>query len=247
MNQTMNDLALLAIGIGFGLAIGLVAVMVFVLYRTATSFSRTTNAALSHSADALAANKLAMQQLRGEVSVGLSKIDAEKMYSASLQLQRLVKSLGQQVDTMQKALYAQPPAPAIDWTSPGTGMDTEAEDDARMLAERNRWRAPSSSTNPDQYVSPTFSTNDPLAGLSEEERRLRTLEYFERRRAATAGFPYVGPSNPLSSTPPTAGSGIYASLLDEANQRPPASSVPLDFSGLQDEEGVELSEKGELG
>ena len=126
----------------------------------------------------------------------------------------------------------------------GTGIDEEAEDDARMLREAGRWQQPLAN----QPLA------DPLAGLSEDEKRRRVLEYFERKRAVEAGFPYSPPAsaNPLSgfvpstSTPPAAGSGIYTSLLDEAGRTPQPPPVPTDFSGLEPEEGVELTAKTEL-
>lgn len=246
MNQTMNDLALLAIGIGFGLALSLVAIMTYVLWTSARKmqhdigvFIQTVPALRDQIASAL-------DKLRGEVSVGLAKMDAERLYSASINLQRLVKSLGMQVDTMQKAVFAQPPSPAIDWTPPGTGLDTEAEDDARMLADRARWRQETSQPayQPVGYPAGYPPAADPLANLSEEDKSRRVLEYFERQRAARAGYPY--PASQPDSTPPTAGSGAYASLLDEANRQPVLTPLPPDFSGMEPEEGVDLIAKGEL-
>jgi len=252
MNSTMNDLALLAIGIGMGLALALVAVMVYSLYRLVTQFRSSAAALLARVHEALAADKFSMDQLRGEVTLALSRVDAERLYSASLTLNRLVKSLASQVDTLQRALFAQPPAPAIDWTSPGTGLDDEAADDARMLAERARWQPISQPASQPTNQPPP----DPLVSLTEEEKSLRVQQFFERRRAeqAAAGMtvgsgayqPFTGSVLP-PSTPPAAGSGIYSSLLDEAGQRPQPPSQPADFSGLEMEEGVELSGKGELG
>jgi hypothetical protein len=252
MNQTMNDLALLAIGLFGGFLLAVIAVLVYVLWSSARKMQHSLGVFFNTIPTLRDSISNSVDKLRGDVSVGLSKMDAEKMYAASIQLQRLVKSLGQQVDTMQKALYAQPPAPAIDWTPAGTGLDEEAADDARMIAERNRWQA-IASQNPPAY--PATPSNfpppaDPLANFSDDEKRQRTLEYFERRRAAQAGFPYppASPASPFSpaSTPPAAGAGIYASLLDEAASQPPAFHPAPDFSGIEPEEGVELVDKGEL-
>ncbi|MDE2103576.1 MAG: hypothetical protein KGL39_40425 [Patescibacteria group bacterium] len=245
MTQTLNDLALLSIGIGFGAAICLVAVLVYALYRTASSFSRTVNASLKLAADQLAANKLAIQQMQSNVNFALSRLDAEALRASSLAIQRAAKTLGGQVDQLQKVVFAQPAAPALDFSPQGLGMDVEAEDDARLIDEqRSRWQP--SPLPPQSFTAPPA---DPLAGLSEEEKRRRTLEYFERRRAAQAGFPYpaAGAADYAApSAPPTAGSGIYASLLEEAASRPPAPSPAPDFSGTELDSEVDLVGKGEL-
>jgi hypothetical protein len=235
MNQSMNDLALLAVGMGAGLALALVAVMVYALYRTASAFSASVTSALARASDALATSKLSMDQLRGEVTLGLSRLDAERMYTTSLSLQRLVKSLTIQVDTLQKALFAQPAQPALDFTQTGMGLDDEAVEDAV------------------RYTSPLRPPDDPLAGLTEAEKAVRVQQFFERRRqeqalTGQAAYATAGPGSVFGySTPPAAGAGIYSSLLDEANQHPVPVPPPLDFSGLELEEGVEWMEKGELG
>lgn len=249
MNQTMNDLALLAIGIGGGLCLSLIAVMVYSLYHTVNSFTRTINSALHRIDDQLAAGKLATQQMQNNVNFALSRLDAEALRSSSLAIQRSAKSLALQVDQLQKVVFAQPSQPATDFTTAGLGIEEEAEDDARMLAENNRWRQ-SAHTNPPIYdgMPSQFGVGDNLDGLSEEEKSRRVLEYFEKRRAARAGFPYAdvsSASGPVSA-PPTAGSGVYASLLEEAASRPPAPVIAPDFSGTELEEGIDLVGKGEL-
>ena len=233
----MNDLALISIGLGFGLALAVVTVLCVAMVWSAYKQREGTRIAQKYLTHLIAENTQALGLLRSEVTTALAKMDAGRLYSASVNLQRLVKNLGIQVDTIQKTVFAQP---AIDFSGigqQGTELDTEAEDDARMIAEANRWRQPAVGGTYPPYA-------DPLGGLSEDEKRQRTLEYFERRRAAAAGFPYA-PN--LPSTPPTAGSGIYASLLEDAAQNPvPPPAVP-DFSGIEPEEGIELSDKGELG
>jgi len=245
----MNDLALLSIGLGLGLALALVAVMVYVLYRAAQRLSQSASRMLV----SVQRVEVVTNNLRADLTAALSRLDADRLYTASLQLQRLVKSFTLQVDTLQRTVFTQPPAPALDFSQAGmavgTELDEEAADDARMLREVGRWQQPQSINQP---------AIDPLANLSEDEKRRRVLEHFERRRAAAAGAPYdpgYNPalSNPLagfapssSSTPPAAGSGIYASLLDEASQRPAPNPLPPDFSGMEPEDGVELSEKTEL-
>ena len=235
MNQTMNDLALLCIGLGLGFMLSIVAVMVYVLWSSARKMQHSLGVFLNTVPALRDQISGSIDKLRGEVSVGLGKMDAERLYSTSLQLQRLVKSLTLQVDTMQRALFAQPPSPALDFTA--GGMTEEAEDDARMIAERNRWQQPAN--------QPPV---DPLTNLTEAEKAIRVQQFFEKRRqeAATA-YATGGPGSDFGySSPPAAGSGAYSSLLDEANQRLQPAPPPADFSGLEPEEGIELAGKGEL-
>lgn len=216
----MNELALIAIGAAFGLALALVAVMVYALVTTATGFRRTVNASLTKVADELAAQKMSLNVLRADISASLSRMDAERLYEASLAVQRSAKSLSAQITTLQKVVFAQP---AID-TGPETfGIEDEAEDDARMLAEQARWAG----------------QPDPLAGLSEEEKNRRVQQFFQNR--PRGGISHFG------SAPPTAGAGAYASLLEEAQQRVPPTPPPGDFDDANGEDGLDLSGKGELG
>ena len=241
----MNDLALLSIGLGLGLALALVAILCAAMFWTTWKQREQTRIAQKFLTHLLEQNTQAIAALRGDVAAALSRLDAERLYSASINLQRLVKSLALQVDTLQRTVFHQPAGPALDFSQAGmqagTNLDEEAEDDTRMLREAGRWQPPPASPS-----NPNLPPADPLAGLPEEERAKRVLEYFERKRAAAAGFPYLAESFPSPSTPPAAGSGAYASLLDEASQRPQPSPSPADFSGMEPEEGVELVDKGEL-
>jgi hypothetical protein len=219
--------------------------MVYLLHRAAGQVKKSAEKMLS----AAARNESVTDKLRDDLTTALARVDAERLYSVSLSLQRLVKSFSNQVDQLQRAVFAQPASSALDFSQAGmaaglagTELDDEAADDARMLADRARWQAaaiPAGATGSNPLA-------DPLANLSEEDKSRRVMEYFERRRAVAAGFPYVEPSPSPVSTPPAAGSGAYASLLEEASQRPQPTLSPHDFSGLEPEEGVDLSEKGEL-
>lgn len=217
----MNDLALLAIGIGFGFALAIIAVMVYVLWTTATGFRRTVNASLAKVTESLAAQNATTEKLRTEVTLALSRMDAERLYEASLAVQRSAKSLSAQIATLQKVVFAQSAPPAFDLGPETFGMDDEAADDARILAEQARWAQP-----------------DPLAGLSEEEKNRRVQQFFEQRRQD--GISRFG------SSPPTAGAGAYASLIEEAQQRVPPTPPPGDFDDASGEDG-DLSGNGELG
>lgn len=216
----MNELALIAIGAGFGLSLALIAIMVYALVTTASKFCDKLTVSLTKVSDSLTSQKLMLEHLRTEISMSLSRMDAERLYEASLAVQRSAKSLSAQITTLQKVVFAQP---AID-TGPETfGIEDEAEDDARMLAEQARW-----SGQP-----------DPLAGLSEDEKNRRVQQFFQNR--ARGGISHLG------SSPPTAGAGVYASLLEEAQQRVPPTPPPGDFDDANGEDGLDLSGKGELG
>jgi hypothetical protein len=227
----MNDLALIAIGFLLGLVLAVVAVLAFALWREA-SMQRTESKnyatlILDHfkaSRNALdmfrRENTMQIEKLRSEVALALSRMDAERLHDASLAIQRSSKQMSAAVATLTKAIYAQP---AID-TGPETfGIEDEAADDARMLAEQNRWAA----------------QPDPFAGLTEEEKNARVQQYFQNRQRN--GISHFG------SAPPAAGAGAYASLLEEAQQVAPPMKPMADFDDMAAEDGLDLSGKGELG
>lgn len=216
----MNDLALIAIGGGLGFALALIAVMVYVLWTTAAAMRRAANASITKSTEATASLHAVVGQMRTELATSLSRMDAERLYEASLAVQRSAKSLSAQIATLQKVVFAQPAPPAFDLSPETFGIEDEAADDARMLAEQARWAQP-----------------DPLAGLSEEEKNRRMQQFFEQRRQN--GISRFG------SAPPTAGAGAYASLIEEAQQQTPPAKPPGDFDDAG-EEGFDATGRGEL-
>lgn len=216
----MNDLALIAIGAAAGFFLAVIAVMVAALWHIATGFRRTVIAALNKNAEAAAAQSHIVDKLRSEVALAMSKMDAERMYEASLAIQRASKSLNVQVDTLQKAVFAHPAPPAFDLGPDTFTIEDEAAEDARIIAERNRWAQP-----------------DPLAGLTDEEKNRRVSLFFEQRRRD--GMSRMG------SAPPTAGAGAYATLLEEAQPAP--AKPPADIHEEGSEEPWDLDGKGELG
>jgi hypothetical protein len=252
----MNELALILIGLILGLSLALVAGLTYALWTSARSLRQTVTAALADSSAALAASTLATDKLRGEVSLSLSRMDAERLYAASLSIQRASKSLAGQVGVLQKTLFAAAPAPALDFapSSPpdAFGLDDEALDDARMVQERARWQQAGQAGG---AVAPL----DPLAGLTDAEKSLRVQQYFERRRAAGEGnplaYPPTYPPTYPPSTPPAPGSGAYSSLLDDVALRPTPTPPPADFPDLAGFDGSDgmgglseavLTDKGEL-
>ena len=236
--STMNDLALLTIGVGFGLVLALVAAMTYSLHSSAKTLRQDFTAA-TVSLTATAANSTqSIQQLRNELTTALARLDGDRIYSASVSLQRTAKSLAATTHSLEHAVLAQPSSPAIDTSFTGmTALDEEAADDARMLAERGRWQA--SSSYPDSA--------NPLAGMTEEEKQRRVAEFFRQRarQADQTGLPDISNLASLSS-PPAPGSGAYASLLDLAAQQPPAAKPAPDFSTFEEDGGGDLAGKGEL-
>lgn len=235
----MNDLALLAIGIGFGLVLALVAAMTYSLYSSARALRQDLAAATANLTTAAANSAQSIQQLRHDLTAALARLDGDRIYSASVSLQRTAKSLAATTNSLEHAILAQPASPAIDTTFTGlTALDEEAADDARMMAERGRWQASGYSD----------STN-PLAGLPEEEKKRRIAEFFRQRAQAGQPAQQSDISN-LSSfgyaSPPAPGAGAYAALLDFAAQQPPAAKPAPDFSTFDEDGGVDLAGKGEL-
>lgn len=233
----MNDLALLAIGIGFGLVLALVAAMTYSLYSSARALRQDLAAAVANLTTAAANSAQSIQQLRHDLTAALARLDGDRIYAASVSLQRTAKSLAATTHSLEHAILAQSSSPAIDTSFTGmTALDEEAADDARMLAERGRWQA--SSGHPDPL--------NPLAGLSEEEKQRRVAEFFRQRaQVAQQDISNLASFSSLSS-PPAPGSGAYASLLDLAAQQPPVAKPAPDFSTFDEEGGVDLAAKGEL-
>lgn len=232
----MNDLALIAIGCGFGLSLALVSVLACFLAWSTYKQRELTQTAQKNLARLLESNMQSVDRLRGEVTLALSRMDAERLYAASLQIQRASRSLGQQVDTLQRALFASQHGPAISTgPDPAFSLDEEALDDERLVAERARWQGA-------HQPQP-----GPLDGLSDEEKAARVQQFFQRRRGEQAGG--TGGIYSPASTPPAAGSGIYASLLEEVQATQPfvPRAAPADFDDAGTGDGVDLTEKGELG
>lgn len=280
--SSMNTLAILAIGCGFGLALSLTAVMVYLLHRAAASLTTGVTGKLETVRLALSQQSLALEHAKGELAEikqqvlsALSRLDADQLQRSSLSIQRAARTLGLQVETLQKALFAStasnltglPPSPGIDLSPEAFGLDEEAAEDARMMQERERWRAigraeametvqwqQQTSSPPDLRTgSPANypSTADPFADLSPDEKAARVNQFFsQRRREAAAANPY-GIYSP-GSPPVTVGRGAYHTLEEEVTAQMPLSPAPSpgppDFTAadLASEPDVTLTEKGEL-
>lgn len=232
--SALNDLALLAIGAFLGGALFLIAAMCAALCYSTYKQREQTKVAQTYLTHLLEQNTVAQGQLRSDVTLALSRMDAERLYDASLAIQRASKSLNSQVSLLNKAVFAQNPlGPGLDLTTPplpeSFTMDDEAADDERMLREAGRWDG-----------GPRNHLVDPLAGLSEEEKNFRVQQFFERRRKAQAG----APMSPIADIHPV-GESAYSALFDAAKERqdnPQPPALP-DLGGVEAEE---LTDKGEL-
>lgn len=244
-SAALNDLALLAIGLGLGLALSLVAVMVAALLYVAYRQREQSRQAQLQITQLLQSSTQAIDKLRGEVGLSLSRMDAERLYEASLAIQRASRSLSSQVGALNKAVFAQSSlGPGLDVSNGGYGqslpeqftMEDEAADDERMLREANRW-------NGGPSVSPA-AVPDPLASLTDEEKSHRVQRFFEQRRQQVRTATGI---RSISDTPPAAGAGAYRSLLEEAEEvAGPSPQPPTLPDFLPDEEAAELTGKGEL-
>lgn len=246
--NSLDILALLAIGGGLGLVLALVAVMVYAIYHLAATLRRTASRSLAQVAEVLKAQEMAISHLRTEVSQALARVDAERLYAASLAIQRASKSLGAQTAELQRVLFAQPGhAPALDLAG---GLDYGM----------------SAGMEPEDEIN--SGSVDPLAGLTPDEREQRVQQFFAARNRERVGRPGSGNQQDIRSVagmaagtgtgaPPAFGSGAYAALAEEAARLQSAAPIPVpaDFSGvvtdagdgMDSPEGVDLSDKGELG
>jgi hypothetical protein len=274
--SSLNVLALLVIGAGLGGCLLLVAVLTYALWRIGRKVERRLGrvdqrgAQMVESAGQVLAACAALKQ---DVAAALARIDAERLYAASLAIQRASKSLGAQVSELQRTVFAQPPAPAIDLSGggnydygPGYGpppppeqftLDDEAADDARMWQDRSRW----------QGAGAGSESAGPLDSLTPEEKARQVQQYFEQRRmdaTSRGGITPFAPAPtvpaPPSSTPPTFGSGAYATLAEQVARqvahRPPASFADLDSAAAtfpaavpaaaSADSGVDFVDKSEL-
>ena len=197
----MNDLALIAIGMMFGMVLLLVGIAAAFLFYTAVQMRKESAESKKSVAAALKANTAAIDLLRSEVALSLSRMDAERLYEASVSIQKANKRLGATAQMLSKIVFASTsPAPGLDMTgTPGFTMEEEAADDARMLDERNRWLA-------DQQPEPVNAA--------------QVNDFFaERRRHQRGGIHTIG------STPPP--NGAYQSVTQDQPEKPVATLPDL--------------------
>lgn len=206
----MNDLALIAIGMMFGMVLLAVGFAAAFLFYTALQMRKESAESKKIVTTSLKTNSTAIDLLRSEVALSLSRMDAERLYDASVSIQKANKRLGQTAQMLSKIVFASTSsAPGLDMgNTPGFTMEDEAADDARMLEERNRWLN-------EQQPEPV----DPA----------QVSDFFERRRRETrSGIHSIG------STPPAG--NAYQSVTQDQPEKPVAT-LP-DLGGDEDLVGI---------
>jgi hypothetical protein len=187
----MNELALIAIGLLFGVVLSVVAIAAGTLFYVSVQMRRESTEAKRDVAAAIQLNTIAIDKMRGEVGLALSQMDAQRLYEASVAIQKVSKLLHGTVSQLNKVVYAAVP-PGLDMggpQTPGFTLEEEAADDARMLEERRRWQA--------EQTVPSVSPE-------------AVSDFFEQRRRN--GIYSVG------STPPA--TGAYQAVAEQQPERP---------------------------
>ena len=201
----MNELATLVIGMIFGGGILLMALAAAFLFWTAVQMRKESGDSKKETTAAIKANTVAIEKMRSEVALALSQMDAQRLYEASVGIQKVNKKLSESVTQLNKVVFAATP-PGLDMSginTPGFNLDEEAQDDARMIAERNRWLA----QQPPDEIDPEQVSN-----------------FFAQRRRSGI--------YPIGSTPPAG--GAYQAVAESQPEAPVATLPDLggdDLSG----------------
>lgn len=102
----MNPLAYATIGIIIGLTFTLswaaIAILIYFSYRQRSEIA-TSQAATRR---AIAQSTIAIDRIRGEVSMALSSMDADKLHTSAITLQHGVKSFQAAIGSLSKLVYA---------------------------------------------------------------------------------------------------------------------------------------------
>jgi len=196
----MNDLALIAIGLLFGIVLCVVGVAAAFLFWTAIQMRKESADSRKETTAAIKSNTVAIDKMRGEVGLALSQMDAQRLYEASVAIVGAKKQLAQIVAHLNKVVYASQP-PGLDMSgTQGFTLEDEAADDQRMISERNRWLA---QQQPDAI--------DPE----------RVNDFFEQRRRSNRGGIHT-----MESTPPAA--GAYQAVVEQQSEKPVATLPDLE-------------------
>lgn len=258
----MNDFALVALGLLFGTILAVLGCAAYAMFSAAKSQREDTAVAHKAIVDRLSQVSLSIDKLRAETSLALSRMDADRLHDTAITLQSAAKTLTGSVNSFQRLLFAQagqaPAAPTLAGFPPSAPMDSafslvdEAEDDERMLTDRERWnneefggpqRIPlqyqtRSQAMPSQQPPSPYNNFSPLAGLPAEEKTRRINEFFERRKSQTA----TDMLSKLAAEQSAAESPTLLPDFDEANSQTTAiddltdlmSPVPPSRGDLED-------------
>ncbi len=137
----MNDLALIVIGLLFGLVLAVVSGAAGFLFYTAVQMRKENADTQRQTSSVIADNTSAIDRMRGEVSTALTQMDAQRLYEASVAVQKNSKQLSQIIGHLNRIVFSVPTDTPSMPQMPGFNLEDEASDDARMLEERNRWLA----------------------------------------------------------------------------------------------------------
>ncbi len=244
--SVLAALALAAFGLFFGCLLALLGVAAALLYQAATRLCTEHTKML----DAVTQSSAAANSLRLDMLSALAKFDPDRLHEASQMIQRGAQSLATQTQSLGKLLYASAASSAAGInqlfdplgnpqprSQESFGLDDEAADDARMLAERARWAAsgagwagsppPTSLSYAEELTDPGAQSSaippDPFAGLSHEDRQRALDKFWAERRAGVH-----------------TGKTAAETLAEAAQDSPRASRVTAlpDLTDLAGEEGA---------
>ena len=115
----MNELALIAIGLLFGVVLAVVAIAAGFMFYTAIQMRRESTESKRDTVEAIRLNTIAIDKMRGEVGLALSQMDAQRLYEASVGIQRVNKNLMASVAQLNKIVFAAvPPGLEMNGTQP---------------------------------------------------------------------------------------------------------------------------------
>lgn len=235
----MIQFGLLSVGLLLGIILALVAVAAYLMFRSVSEQRAETRQAMQSMATIISRNTRATETLRSDVTMALARMDADKLHDASQQIQVCIKQFSVAVGQLSRLMYAQQqvnPGSGYDpnlgtFTTPAAGafsVDDEATDDARMLAERQRWnreQAEEMRPNPASVSPPSLMPmDDPFAGMTTDQRAKAVQDFFAARRS--------GRANPAAE-----------SVVADMQQRMAGSSEAERLSTLPDFDAATLADE----
>lgn len=208
----MTEFGLIAVGLLLGVILALVAVAAYLMFQAVSQQRTETRSAIRSVAAVIQRNTQTIDLLRTEVTRSLDRMDADRLHDASQHIQLGAKQLAVAVGQLSRLMYAQQGGNSGSGYDPSLGtfttpaaqpagyaqafsIDDEALDDARMLAERQRWNREHAER---EQLRPTGSQpsgaagaagppsmlplDDPFAGMTQEQRAKAVQDFFAARR-----------------------------------------------------------------
>src|SRR5271154_4965222 len=109
----MEEFALAALGLLFGIVLCLLSFAAYLLYRQAVRAQEEASAAIRLVKTSFVENQQAISALKLEVTSALTRLDASAMHEASLLIQRTQRQFARSVDQFMKLLHSQEGASQI--------------------------------------------------------------------------------------------------------------------------------------